>query len=271
LFNGLRFAVSLVVLLPLARFHLRVERRLLPAVGLAGALLFAASSLQQAGLSFTTAGNAGFITSLYVVIVPMVMVVGLRQRVGWVTWAAAMIATLGAMLLSTGGELKLNPGDVLELAGAVMWALHVVLVGWLARRVDVLSFVFGQNLVSAVLNLGAAAIFDRATLPGLVDAGWAVLYTGIFSIGFGFALQAAGQKHAPASDAALILSLEGVFAAVFGYLILAERLSALQLVGCGLILAAILWVQLRPPSGEPMAIPPGDSRLAGPEGEGGKA
>jgi drug/metabolite transporter (DMT)-like permease len=215
-------------------------------VGLAGSILFLASLLQQAGMQYTTAGNAGFITGLYVMLVPLLLVIGLRQRVAWSTWLAALGAALGTLLLCTGGEFRLNPGDALELVGALAWAGHVILVGWLARRMDVLAFVIGQTLVAALLNLAFAAVFDLATLPGLAPAGWAVLFTGVFSIGAGFALQAQGQKHAPASDAALILSLEAVFAAFFGFLLLGERLTLLQLTGCGLILAATLSVQLRP-------------------------
>lgn len=248
LFNALRFIVAVIVLLPVARFRLKVERGMLPWVALAGTALFTASALQQAGMQYTTAGNAGFITGLYVVLVPLVMVTFLHQRVSRLTWVAALIATIGALLLSTGGELKLNPGDLLELIGAGAWAVHVLLVGWLARRTDVLSFVILQNLVSAVLNVVFSLFTDISTLPGLLPAVWAVLYTGIFSIGVGYALQGIGQRHAPPTDAALILSLEAVFAALFGFLFLNERLLPIQLLGCGLILAAIVQVQLRPVS-----------------------
>jgi drug/metabolite transporter (DMT)-like permease len=255
LFNGLRFMVGVIVLLPLARFKVNYDRRYQKWIALAGGLLFAASALQQAGLASTTAGNAGFITGMYVVLVPLVLVLGLRQRITWVSWVAALAATLGALLLSTGGELRLNPGDLLELTGALAWAFHVILVGWLARRTEVIGFVILQNLVAGLLNLAAAGLFDRATLPGIVPAIWAVVYTGVFSIGLGFFLQALAQRHAPPADAALILSLEAVFAAIFGYLFLDERLSLVQLLGCGLILAAILWVQMQPNAPQPGAEP----------------
>lgn len=244
-FNALRFFVGVIVLLPMARFRLKVERGMLPWIALAGCALFAASALQQAGMQYTTAGNAGFITGLYVVLVPLVMVTFLRQTVSRWTWAAAMVATLGALLLSTGGELKLNAGDALELAGAVVWAVHVLLVGWLARRMDILSFVILQDLVSAVLNVLFSLFTDISTLSGLQPAVWAVLYTGVLSVGIGYALQGIGQRHAPPTDAALILSLEAVFAALFGYLFLNERLLPIQLFGCALILGAIVLVQLR--------------------------
>ena len=250
IFNALRFFVAVIILLPIARFRLKVERGILPWIALAGTALFTASALQQAGMQYTTAGNAGFITGLYVVLVPLVMVIFLRQPVSRWTWVAALIATIGALLLSTGGELKLNPGDVLELVGAGAWAVHVLLVGWLARRTDVLSFVILQNLVSAVLNVVFSLFTDISTLPGLMPAAWAVLYTGVFSIGVGYALQGMGQRHAPPTDAALILSLEAVFAALFGFFFLNERLLPIQILGCMMILGAIIQVQLRPVPGE---------------------
>jgi drug/metabolite transporter (DMT)-like permease len=250
IFNALRFFVAVIVLLPIARFRLKVERGILPWVVLAGTALFTASALQQAGMQYTTAGNAGFITGLYVVLVPLVMVIFLRQPVSRWTWVAALIATIGTLLLSTGGELKLNPGDLLELVGAGAWAVHVLLVGWLARRTDVLSFVILQNLVSAVLNVAFSLFTDISTLPGLLPAAWAVLYTGVFSIGVGYALQGMGQRHAPPTDAALILSLEAVFAALFGFFFLDERLLPIQILGCVMILVAIVQVQLRLVSGE---------------------
>ena len=250
IFNALRFFVAVIVLLPIARFRLKVERGILPWVVLAGTALFTASALQQAGMQYTTAGNAGFITGLYVVLVPLVMVIFLRQPVSRWTWVAALIATIGTFLLSTGGELKLNPGDLLELVGAGAWAVHVLLVGWLARRTNVLSFVILQNLVSAVLNVAFSLFTDISTLPGLLPAAWAVLYTGVFSIGVGYALQGMGQRHAPPTDAALILSLEAVFAALFGFFFLDERLLPIQILGCVMILAAIVQVQLRLVSGE---------------------
>lgn len=254
LFNGARFFLAVVVLLPLARFRIRVERSTLPWVLLTGFVLFVAATFQQAGLQYTTAGNAGFITSLYVVMVPLAMVIFLRERVSPWTWAAAGAATLGALLLSTGGDFQLNPGDGLELLGAAAWAGHVLLVAWLSRRADLLSFVILQDLVAAVLNLVVSLFTDISTLPGLLPAGWAVLYTGVFSIAVGYTLQAVGQRHAPPSDAALIMSLEAVFAAIFGFLLLNERLAPLQLAGCALILAAILSIQLRPARVEAPAL-----------------
>jgi drug/metabolite transporter (DMT)-like permease len=209
-------------------------------------LLCGGSVLQQAGLHWTTAGNAGFITGLYVIFVPVLMLIIWRQRIGWMIWIAALMAAAGIFLLSAGGRFELAPGDGLELAGAVLWAGHVVVVGKAMQRMDTLPFAIGQCLVAGGLNLVLGLIFDWNTLPGLVPAWWTVAYVGIFSVGIAYTLQAQGQRHAPPTDAALILSLESVFAALFGFLLLKENLRPEQLVGAGLILAAILLSQFTP-------------------------
>src|SRR4051812_34429367 len=136
MFNGLRFIVGMLVLLPLAGLRWNFSRRDWGLVLLAGTLLFGGSALQQMGMQSTTAGNAGFITGLYVVLVPIVLFIGWRERPHWLAWAAALLALTGAFLLSTGGQFSLRPGDLLELLGALFWSLHVVVVGKFAPRLD---------------------------------------------------------------------------------------------------------------------------------------
>lgn len=246
LFNGCRFLLGGLILLPLVRFRLEIDRRTWPWVGLAGLLLCLASVLQQAGLRWTTAGNAGFITGLYVVIIPLLLLVIWRQHVGWMTWAATLLATGGIFLISSGGKFELAPGDSLELIGALLWAAHIILVGRLMQRVEAVSFSVGQFFVAGVLNLVLSVLFDWQTASGLITAWWTVAYVGIFSTAGGYTLQAIGQKHAQPTDAALILSLEAVFAAVFGFLLLGEMMEAGQLLGCALIVGALVLSQIRP-------------------------
>jgi drug/metabolite transporter (DMT)-like permease len=238
-------------------------------VGVTGLLLFGASALQQVGMHYTTAGNAGFLTSLYVVLVP-ILLLGFYSAERWkafrmlkitvspadlptvVTWGAVAVAGVGVFLLS-GASLGVRPalsggapqivGDVLELVGAVFWALHVILVGRLTRRMPVMPLMIGQFLISGALNLGLGLAFEPWSTGGVLQAGWAILYSGAFSIGVGFTLQAVGQRHAPPSDAALILSMEAVFAALAGYIFLGELLDPRQALGCGLIFGAILLAQ----------------------------
>ena len=254
-FNGLRFLLGGVLILLFSR--LVKKNRDIPRVVphgdikelwryivLAGGLLFGAGGLQQAGLETTTAGNAGFITSLYVVIVPIFLALFWKQRMYWTVWAAAGLAAMGSLLLSTGGALRLAPGDMLELMGAVFWALHVILVGRAMRKHDVLSFSAGQYLVAGVLNL-VASLLTRQSWEGVGVAWWTVIYIGALSTAIGYTLQVVGQKIAPAVDAAILLSMEAVFAALTGFLFLDEGLAPVQILGCAIILGAILLAQIR--------------------------
>ena len=255
LFNGLRFMLAALILLPFARPRNRLERPDFAWIVLAGLCAFAGSALQQAGLQFTTAANAGFITSLYVVLVPVLLIVFWRQKARWNAWAAALLAVTGAILLSTGGTGfrlagKAVAGDGLVLISSLGWALHVIAVGRGARRMAVLTFSAGQYIVAGTLNMGIGLALESRLLSGLAVAWWTVLYIAVVSTAIGYTLQAVGQRHAPASDAAIILSLESVFAAVFGYLLLAEQLTAVQRLGCALIFGAVLLAQVKRKTGE---------------------
>ncbi len=251
LFNSLRFLLAVLILLPFTRQRERLEARDYFWMGLAGSCAFAGSALQQAGLLFTQAANAGFLTSLYVVLVPVLLLVIWRQRVSWISWTAAFLAVGGALLLSTGGtgfnlSGKASLGDGLELLGAAGWALHVISVGRGARRMAILTFSVGQYFVAGVLNMALGLTLERHLLfSGLAAAWWTVVYIAVFSTAVGYTLQAVGQRHAPPADAAIILSLEAVFAAISGYLFLSERLVAVQILGCVVILSAVVLAQVK--------------------------
>ena len=255
LFNGMRFLLGALVLLPFTwrrpgqgeRPRRKPRCGDLAGIALAGLLLFGAISFQQVGLRYTTASNAGFITGLYVVFIPLILAVpwsGKRQLPGRAVWVASLLAAAGLFLLSTGGTLQLAPGDNLVLVCAVLWAFHVIWIGRLVQRLDVLHVALGQDLVCGLLSLAVGLAFEGGAFPQSPAAWWAVAYTGVFSIAIGYTLQAVGQRVAPAADAAIILSLEAVFAASFGWLVLDEHLSALQLLGCGLMLAGMLLAQV---------------------------
>ena len=245
MFNGLRFFLGALILLPWTGLRWNFSRRDWATVLVAGVLLFAGSALQQLGLEFTTAGNAGFITAVYVVLVPIVLFFGWHEQAHALSWVAAFIALGGTFLLSTGGEFVFRFGDALELVGAFVWSLHLIVLGKYAPRVDPIRFAAGQFIVGGGLNLavgglleGSVDIFQPAVLGGLI-------YTGVFSVAVAYTLQVIGQRHTPPTDAALILSLEGVMAALFGWWWLHESLSPLQLVGCGLIFLAVLLAQAK--------------------------
>jgi drug/metabolite transporter (DMT)-like permease len=247
LYNGMRFLLGALFLAPMLLVRRAKPTRLEWRGGiLGGMILTGAAVLQQAGLAFTTASKAAFITGLYVVLVPLLLAVVWREWPRKSAWAGSAAAVAGLYLLSGQGRFSLAPGDGLELAGAGLWACHVILIDRLARRVDLWRLSVIQYLVCGLACTALGLAFEGETLPGLRVAWWAVVYGGVVSVGIGYTLQLLGQKGAPASDAVLVLSLEGVFAALFGWWFLGELLTPRQLVGCGLMLSGMLLVQFSP-------------------------
>jgi drug/metabolite transporter (DMT)-like permease len=243
--NGLRFLLGGVFLLPFARARGAFKRDTLGYVCLAGFALFAGVGLQQAGLATTTAGNAGFITSLNVVIVPLILWAFWKERPAPITGLAVGMAVFGGYLLSTGGGFQIRSGDLLILIGSLFWALHVVIVSKVQGRMLALSFALGQYVVCGLINIVTGLFFEHPSQVDMLAILAPILYTGVFSIAIGFTLQVIAQKQTPVNDAALILSLESVFAAFFGWLFLREGLLPVQIAGCILILAAVILVQVK--------------------------
>ena len=254
LFNGARYLAAGLVVLPIVIRSIRATSRGRLSSGipsnqfrwmvLAGFLLFLASALQQVGIVYTTAGNAGFITSLYVVLVPVVLFLVWRERLHWLSMAAVGIAVLGGFLLSTGGSIEFRMGDMLEFIGALFWALHVIVVGKFASKFDPASFSVGQLVVCGLLNL-VVGVFVESPIPLDWPLVGAILYTAIFSLGLCYSLQIWAQRHTPPADAALILSLESVFAVLTGWWLLGERLTGIQVLGCVLIFMAVVLSQFK--------------------------
>ena len=251
LFNGARYLLAALVVLPFVLRARRAEgsvsalrRDQYKWMFIAGFFLFMGSALQQAGLIYTTAGNAGFITSLYVVLVPIVLFLIWRERFHWLAIFAVGLAGVGAFLLSTGGRFEVQRGDALELAGVLFWTLHVIILGKYAARFEAMSFSVGQLVVCGLLNLGVGMIVE----PVMSFNGpllFAIVYTAVFSLGLCYTLQIWAQKHTPPADAALILSLESVFAVLSGWVLLGERLTVIQASGCVLIFTAVLLSQFK--------------------------
>jgi drug/metabolite transporter (DMT)-like permease len=214
-------------------------------MAVAGILVFVASALQQAGMISTTAGNAGFITSLYVILVPVFLFLGWNERTHWILWLAVILAAFGAYLLSTGGKFETRNGDWLELAGAVLWTGHVVLLGKAATRFDFLSFAIGQFTIAGLLNSGMGLWYESLSVLTSLNLQIAILYTAILSIAVGYTLQIWAQRHTPPTDAALILCLEAVSAVIVGWMVLGESLTLLQITGCLIILLAVFLAQVR--------------------------
>ncbi len=212
-----------------------------------GAAFAGGALFQQVGLETTSASNAGFLTALYVLIVPFAMLVLFRETPRMVIWPAAALAVFGVWLLS-GGELSaFSMGDWLMLPGALGWALHVVLLGEAVRRTHrPLTVVAWQYVVTALICLPFALAFETTTWSAIWNAGPELLYAGVVSGGIAFSLQAIAQRYTPASDAAVIMSTESLFAAVSGALLLGERLAPVAMLGGGVILLAVLIVELAP-------------------------
>lgn len=255
IYTGARFLLGALIVLPLAiaqrRRMMRDGWHLSPAerggLVLIGICLFLGALLQQIGITYTTVSNAGFLTALYVPLTPIIAVLALRQFPHWSVWPAAAGCTIGAYVLSGGELAAMRTGDLWVIAGAFFWAIHVLLVGALARRTGA-PFVVAcvQFFVCAALGLGWGVASEPISLAALIAAAPYIAYGGVMSVGIGFTLQVVGQQHTPAPDAAIILSSETVFAALTGMIFLGERLNAVELGGCALILAGVLAVELLP-------------------------
>ncbi|MGE4421612.1 MAG: DMT family transporter [Pseudodesulfovibrio sp.] len=266
-FNGIRFALGALALVPLIlALEKRREpgnlgadkKRMLIGGGLLGIALFVGATLQQIGLAgpqlagfgleASTAGKAGFITGLYVVLVPIFGLL-LAQRPGWGTWVGAALAVVGMYLLSVTSNLTISFGDLLVFIGAFFWAGHVLLVGKLSPGldgVDAIKLSTIQFAACAVLSLIGAVATEEITLTGVVGAAPAIAYGGLMSVGVAYTLQVVAQRDAQPAHAAIILSLESVFAAIGGWLMLGEVLSTRGLIGCGLMLSGMVLSQLKP-------------------------
>lgn len=265
-FNGIRFALGAAALIPLI-IHLDKGRdtgtitdkkKLFVGGGFLGIALFCGATLQQVGLAgpqlaeygfeASTAGKAGFITGLYVVFVPIFGLL-LAQKPGWGTWLGASMAVIGMYLLSVTSDLSISFGDTLILVGALFWAGHVLLIGKLSPgmdAVDAIKLSTVQFATCAVFSLIGAAATEEITMVGLQGAALPIAYGGLMSVGIAYTLQVIAQRDAQPAHAAIILSLEAVFAAIGGWFMLGEVLTVRAMIGCGLMLAGMVLSQLKP-------------------------
>jgi len=251
-FGAIRFLLGSLALTPLLWWggfnphHTRTipDRKILLYGFIAGVVLFIAASLQQVGLQYTSAGKAGFITGLYIILVP-VLGLGLGQRTQIPTWIGAVLAFGGLYLLTQNENMGLDTGDLLLLAGALFWAVHVLVIGRFSPQVSPVALSIVQFAVCGLLSL-VVALFTETTLwSQIIDARTSILYTGLISTSVGFTLQVIAQRIAHPAHAAIIMSLETVFAAVGGWWLLNEILSKRALLGSALMLTGMLISQIR--------------------------
>ncbi len=263
-FNGIRFFLAGLVLLPVMYFFYKKRRKAYTEekivterrhsiIGgiICGVILFTAAAFQQVGILYTSVGNTGFITALYIMIVPILSIF-LKKRVGIKVWISVFMAIVGLYLLCIPwgkGFTDINVGDVYVLVCAFAFALHILTIDHFSDKANGIDMSGIQFFVCAILNLIVMGFFETTAISDVLISWKALLYTGILSGGVGYTLQIVGQKDTDPTIASLILSLESVFAAICGYLILDEVKSTQEVIGCCIMFAAIILAQLPSSSG----------------------
>ena len=264
-YNGIRMLIGGLVLIPVIFLFQTLdkkngkqipktaqesaaERKILITGGICcGIVLCTASTLQQFGLYFETdAGKAGFITSLYIVIVP-ILGLFLRQKVRPVVWGCIVLGAFGFYLLTMAGKgsgFSLQTGDLFVLICAVAFSCHILVVDYFSPKCDGIKLSCIQFLTAGIIGIVCMFIFENPVWADIVDCWLPILYCGVFSSGVAYTLQVLGQKHAEPTTASLIMSLESVFSVIFGALILGEKLTLIEGLGCVIIFIAVVIPQL---------------------------
>lgn len=258
-FSGVRFLLGTFALLPIIFFYLRknkltllqiFSKRTIAGGIVLGIILTIGINLQQIGIKYTTITNSGFITGLYVILVPILgLIVG--QRTGLGTWIGAILAVIGMALLTLTDHLTISFGDLITLISAFAWGLHVLSAGFLVSRYDPIAVAFMQCLVCSILSLLLAAPLEGLQMSFAQPALLAIFFTGIVSVAISFTLQLIAQKDAVPSHAAVILSLEAVFAAICGAIFLDESLTTRGYIGCMLMFIGMIIAQIWPTKKQP--------------------
>jgi len=250
-FNALRFSLGALALTPFMFIKGRREENaskmtfkqvIWPGL-LTGLSLFGGASLQQIGLVGTTAGKAGFITGLYVILVPLLGLF-LGKRTHPAHWIGAVLAVPGLYLLSVQADFTISSYDLIVLGGAFLWAVHVHLITRFSEQVGPLRLAVVQAAVCGVLSGIAALMFETSSFVGILDGLWPILYGAFLSVGVAYTLQVVAQRTADPTHAVVILSLESVFAGLGGWLLLSEVFAVSDLIGSGLMLVGMLVSQL---------------------------
>ena len=251
-FNAVRFLLGAASLLPLIWLFSRkkavattpaAKTSIWLAGGVAGAILFVAAALQQVGLLDTTAAKAGFITGLYMILVPFLGLF-LRHVTGLNAWLGAVLALVGLYLLSINADFSMSRGDFLMFIGAIFWACHILWIDFIGRRVNALQSSAVQFLACGLLSSVAAFWQEAPTFASILLAWPAILFASFISVGLAYTLQVVAQKRAKPTHAAIIMSMEAVFAAIGGVVFLDENLPMRGWIGCGLMMTGMLLSQI---------------------------
>jgi drug/metabolite transporter (DMT)-like permease len=247
-FNAIRFGLGALSLLPLIRAtrhrreHKPSPRQLLLGGLAVGVAVFGGASAQQIGIVTTTAGKAGFITGLYVVLVPLLALIW-GERARWVTWVGAALAVVGLYFLSVTEAFTLAVGDAWVLLSALLWAMQIQLIARLTRTIDPLPLAAMEFAVCSLLSWAVALVVEPIAWVGIRDALGPILYGSFMSVGVAYTLQVVVQRYADPTPAAIIMSLESAFAALGGWLVLGEQLGRRGLLGAGLMMAGMVLAQ----------------------------
>lgn len=252
-FNGIRFALGGISLIPLLLYFSKTQNQTINNYNkkytfiiagiITGCVLFFGASLQQIGLNYTSAGKAAFITGLYIVFVPIISIF-FKRNIPLTIWVSVIITAFGLYFLSINENFSIGRGDLLEIIGAFFWAAHILLIDYFIKKIDALKLSFVQTLTCSILSIIASLIFEKTTISSVYNALIPILYGGIFSVGIAYTLQIVGQKHARPSHAAIILSMESVFATLGGMILLNEHLQLREYLGCFLMLSGMLLSQV---------------------------
>lgn len=252
-FNGIRTMLGALVLIPvliitdrkkpLGEPKTRNKKTLLKAGVLCGMLLGAAGTVQTCGMVYTSAGKAGFITALYLIIVP-IFGIFLKKKIRPLVWCCVTLATVGMYFLCVNGTLNINKGDLIVLCCSFIFALHILTVDKYAGEVEGVKLAFLQFFVAGLLNIILMFIFDNPDFGAVWQCRTEILYSGIMSCGVAYTLQIIGQKYTDPTSASLIMSMESVFSVLAGWALLHENLKPNEIFGCILVFVAIMLVQL---------------------------
>jgi drug/metabolite transporter (DMT)-like permease len=259
-FTTLKFLTGTITILPMAIWEYRraplqtimldsKDDRVMIMLGIInlGVLMFVGSALQQVSLGITSIANTAFLTTLYVPLVPILGLLMFRRNMRKLRWVAVAIFVVGSWLMSGASPSDAVIGDVMVIIGAFFWAGHIMLVGWMAQRTHApFQLAFLQMLITTILSYFVFSFTETMTLMDLSAVWPEILFAGIMSTGLGFTLQLIAQQHCSNAAAAILLSLEGVFAAISGWVLLGQSMMVSAMMGAGLIFVAVLIVELSP-------------------------
>lgn len=260
-FNGSRFLLGGLVLTPVALIRevkyrkgkayqslSAKEKKTYGATTLLGGLccgiaIFVASSFQQIGMQYTSVGKAGFITALYIVLVP-ILGIFLKKKVAPVVWLGVVLGAIGSYFLCITESFTINSGDLLIFACAVCFSFHILIIDYFAPKADGVSLSCLQFWFSGIVSMAIALATESPNVSSILQAAAPILYAGIMSCGVAYTLQILGQKRMNPAIASLILSLESVVSVLAGWLFLQEMMTKRQLIGCALVFGAVILAQI---------------------------